>query len=152
MHACMFKHLVHAMGILLSLSRNASVIVMLSEARAPVQIIYVGGGVILSTEIGVGGLLICGVLGQLSLGIILDGIGVAGRESVPITWGMVLGALLVFAGAATFAFSSALQVKRAGTPTHGASGKQGYAEFDDEDAGQQKSAEEGKREDGAGSA
>ncbi len=103
---------------------------------------------ILTTEIGVGGLLICGVLGQLSLGIILDSIGVAGRESVRVTWGMVLGALLVFAGAVTFAFSSALQVKRAEAPAQGASGKQGYAEFDVEDAEQQKSAEEAKRDDG----
>ncbi len=97
---------------------------------------------ILSTEIGVGGLLICGVLGQLSLGIILDSIGVAGRESVQVTWSMVLGAMLVFAGAVIFALSSAMHAKPAAPPAQAAASKQGYAEFDHEDTSRERGGTE----------
>lgn len=94
---------------------------------------------ILSSEIGVGGFLVSGVLGQLSLGLVFDSIGIV-REPVPVSVAAVIGALMVFAGALVITLASPSTSARGGR-SGGWPGKAGagfngegsqYAEFDQE--------------------
>eukprot|EP00281_Chroomonas_sp_CCMP1168_P023872 CAMPEP_0206225904 /NCGR_PEP_ID=MMETSP0047_2-20121206/7794_1 /ASSEMBLY_ACC=CAM_ASM_000192 /TAXON_ID=195065 /ORGANISM="Chroomonas mesostigmatica_cf, Strain CCMP1168" /LENGTH=363 /DNA_ID=CAMNT_0053648931 /DNA_START=64 /DNA_END=1152 /DNA_ORIENTATION=- len=99
-----------------------------------IGILYVGGGVVLAPIIGVGGFMVSGVLGQLSLGIVLDAVGIEGRQKVPITFASVFGALMVFVGALCITLAPAKVL--VGKPETGEVELQGaYAEFDAEKPG-----------------